>query len=173
MIRRVLLIGAILATSAVAGARTVEPGTMTVAGAVGPGFRMGSRLGGSRAYLLLGGQVEYAGTSTLTSIADFSLGLADTIPVRLRAGARYRLAGTEGPFAPYLQGQIVVGRLWDVIGANLWVLGVRGAAGADYFLSARLGVGAVVGVDVGRTLVSPSAFYNTFDVIAYASYALE
>jgi hypothetical protein len=153
-----------------AKARNVEPGKLVVTGAVGPSFRMGSRLGGSRGNLTLDAGGEYTFSKKLSAVGDLALGLAGTIPLKLRAGARYRITDLNLPVSPYGQAQLSFGRLYDVIGANMNFFGVRLAGGADYFLTAKLGFGALLGMELTSTLAETKAFYGSFDVLAYASY---
>ncbi len=153
-----------------AKARNVEAGKLTAIGALGPSFRLGSRLGGSRGNLTFMGGGEYTFTKSLSVIGDVGFGLAGTIPLKLHLGGRYRLADLDLPISPYGQAQLAVGRLYDVIGANLTFFGVRLGAGADYFLTAQFGVGAQVGWENAGTLGDASAFYGTIDVLAYGTY---
>jgi hypothetical protein len=168
--RLLLLTALVCALPAVAGARTVEPGKITASVAVGPGFQWGSILGGSGIWLVLQGRGEYAVDEKLGVVADLQLGLSDTVPVRFRAGGRYRLTGLELPVSPYGQAQLSIGRLYDVIGADLTVWGLFAGIGADYFLTAQLGTGALIGMDFGRTTGDRPAFYGTVEITVYASY---
>jgi hypothetical protein len=154
-----------------AQARNVEPGTIWLTG--GPGFdlKMGSPLGGSKAHFLLLAQGEYDFTKSLGIVAGVNLGLAGTVPLRFRVGGKYRLADLGLPIAPWGQAQLSVGRLFDVLGANLTTLGVNVAIGADYFLMANLAVGAMAGFDVSTTLGERPAFYGTFEFLAVASWS--
>jgi hypothetical protein len=172
---RLLFLAAVLVfLPAVAGARTVEPGTITGAVAVGPGFKYGSILGGSGGYLLIQARGDYAIDQTLSVVADLMLGnfgFIGTVPLKLRAGGRYRLTGLDLPISPYGQAQLSVGRLFDVIGANLTTFGLFLGVGADYFLTAQLGTGLLVGTDLSRAFSDRSAFIGTFEITVYASYA--
>jgi len=58
-----------------------------------------------------------------------------------------------------------------VIGANLNTIGVAVSAGADYFLTANLAVGGMLGLDLSTTLGERPAFYGTFEVLAVASWS--
>jgi hypothetical protein len=153
-----------------AKARNVEPGKVVVSGLVGPSFRVGSRLGGSSGYLMFMGAGEYTVSKNLSAVADLGAGIAGTVPLKLHAGARYRLADLELPLSPYAQAQLAFGRLYDVIGANVNYLGVRLGGGADYFITANIGVGALLAFELASTLAETKAFYGAFDVLAYASY---
>ena len=172
MIRSTLVLLALLLAPLTAAARTVEPGAVLLGAYIGPGFRLGSTLGGSRAYFLIGAQGEYSFDKNLSAVGDLSVGLSGTLPLRLHLGARYRLSEIDLPLSPYVQAQVAVGELFNVIGANLTFLGLRLAAGADYFLTGDLGVGALIGLDMGSTTGSRPAFYGTIDVLFYATYAL-
>ncbi len=60
-----------------------------------------------------------------------------------------------------------------MLGSNLAWFGVHFAAGADYFLTAKLAVGGHIGLDLGSTFSTPSnSFFGTVEVIATASYAI-
>lgn len=152
-------------------ARTVEPGTLAAGGGLGPGIRLGSRLDAGRAYLLLHGQAEYAFTREIGGLADLSLGIGGTVPVRLHLGGRYRLTNLDLPVSPYAQAQLSLGRLYDVLGANLGYLGVRLGAGADYFLTKNVGLGGLLAFDAGSTLGERPAFFGVLDILVYATYA--
>lgn len=172
---RRLLVIATLALPIPAAARNVEPGSVWVGAQLGPAFKLGTRLGGSGGYLMLGASGEYSFSKQLGVAADLQLGnfgFIGTSPFRLRAGGRYRLTDLGLPVAPYGEVKMSLGRLSDVIGANLTIWGVHLAAGADYFLTAELAVGGHVGIDLGSTISDRSAFYGTFEVMATASYAL-
>lgn len=155
-----------------AEARTVEPGAITVSGGIGPGIRLGSRLGGSRAYLLVFGQGEYNLTKNVSLLGGVQTGISGTLPLQLQLGGRYRLTELDLPISPYAQAQIVVGRLYGVIGdSNLTTLGVRGGLGADYFLTAQFAAGGLVAMSVGSTVgQEAAAFYGSVDILAYAAY---
>jgi hypothetical protein len=153
-----------------AKARNVEAGKFIASGTVGPSIRLGSRLGGSRASLMLQGGGEYTFSKQLSAIGDVGLGLSGTVPLKFHVGGRYRLADLDLPISPYGQAQLAFGRLYDVIGADMGFFGVRGAAGADYFLTAQFGVGAQLGLELTSTLADAKAFYGTFDIFAYATY---
>jgi hypothetical protein len=153
-----------------AAARTTEAGSTVLGAMIGPGFKLGSTLGGSSAYLLTGVQAEYVFDKSLSAVADLSVGLAGTVPVRFHAGARYRFSDLELPISPYIQGQVTIGRLNNVLGATLPYLGLRVGAGADYFLTSNIAVGALAAVDMGSTTGDRPAFYGTVDVLAYATY---
>jgi hypothetical protein len=172
---RRLLIIALLALPTSATARNVEPGSVWVGAELGPAFKLGTPLGGSGGYLMLGARGEYAFSKQLGVVADLqlgNLGFIGTSPLRFRAGARYRLTDLGLPVAPYGEVKLDIGRLSDVIGANLTIWGVHVAAGADYFLTAKLAVGGHAGVDLGSTISDRSAFYGTFEIMATVSYAL-
>ncbi|MBI5510103.1 MAG: hypothetical protein HY903_15205 [Deltaproteobacteria bacterium] len=149
---------------------TVEPGSIIGSAALGPGFRLGSALGASGAYLLVNAQGEYAFDKSLSAVAGLNLGVSGSVPLRLRAGARYRLADLDLPVSPFAQAQLSFGRIWDVIGANLTTLGAYLGAGADYFLTAKLSVGGQVGVDLSTTMGQRPAFLGMVEIVAFGSY---
>lgn len=159
---------ALLPTSAYAV--NVEPGSLWGSFGLGPGFKLGTELGGSKAYALLDGDVNYSFTENLSVDGELTLGLANTIPWRWRLGGRYRFSDLKMPVSPYVLAQFSTGVLFDVIGANLWVVGGRFGGGADYFLTADIGVGAQLTFDLGSTLGQRPAFYGTSEILAYASY---
>lgn len=169
---RLLMLAVVLLLPGAARARTVEPGTIWATAALGPGFRLGSALGAADGNLLVMAQGEYAISSALSAVAELNLGIARTLPLRFRPGARYRLTGLALPLSPYAQAQLSVGELFDVLGANLTYIGARLGAGADYFLTGDLSAGASLGVDLGSTVGERSAFYGSFEVMIYASMAL-
>ncbi len=158
-----------------AAARNVEPGEMWLNGGAGLSLKLGGALGGSSAHFALAAGGEYTFSKSLGAAAHLNVGLAGTIPLRLRAGVRYRLADLGLPVSPYGQAQLSVGRLYDVIGANLTTAGIFLGAGADYFLTAQLGLGALLGVDLSRTFVDEPGrpvFFGTFEFLATVSYRL-
>ena len=148
-----------------ASARTVEPGSIIVGGAIGPSFKLGSDLGMSSAYLMLNGTGEYVFTPEWSGIGSVALGLAGTIPVRVRLGGRYRITGAELPLSPYVQLEVSAGRMFDVLGANLNSFGVRAGGGADYFLSANWMVGVLGAIELARTTGERPANYSTLDLL--------
>ncbi len=161
---------ATLLSPVVGQARNVEPGKLTVAAGLGPGFRLGDRLGGSGGYLLLMGEGEYTFSKSLSAVADLALGLAGTKPLRLALGARYRLPDLDLPVSPYVQAQLTLGRLYGVLNTNVSFIGARVGAGADYMLTAQLAVGGLLGLTLASTTGERSAFYGVIDVLAYARY---
>ncbi len=159
-----------------ASARSVDAGSVWVGAGLGPGFKLGSRLGGGGFYALMSAQGEYALDKTFGIVGDLqlgNLGFIGTSPLRLRAGARYRMTGLDLPVAPYGEVKLGIGRIYGVINANIGWLGLHFAIGADYFLTAKLAVGGHLGLDLGSTYGTESnSFYGTVEVIATASYAL-
>ncbi|MEM6531534.1 MAG: hypothetical protein AAF654_02875 [Myxococcota bacterium] len=140
-------------------ARTVEPGKLIASGHLGPAFLNDSRLGGSDRFLLLGAGLEYPFTKSISAAGDVSFGLSGSQQLKLRGGGRYRWANLDLPISPYAEGHAVVGRLFDVIGTDLSFYGIRAGAGADYFLTAKLLVGAKLGYEIARTTgANPTTF---------------
>lgn len=139
---------------------------------MGPGFKLGSTLGGSSGFLLLDSQIENALSRHLSTVVGVGLGLADTIPIRLRGGFRYRIANLDLPLSPFGQVQLTLGRLYDVIGANLNVAGIRAGIGIDYFLTANLATGLLIAADLGTTMGQRPAFFGTLEILAVALVAL-
>jgi hypothetical protein len=159
------LIAGALMISSVAQARTMEPGTLIIGGAVGPAFRLGSDLGMSKDYLMLNGTAEYTFSKEWSVIGAAAMGLANTIPFQLRAGGRYRIIGGEMPISPYVQAELTVGRLFDVLGANLTSTGARFGGGADYFLTASWMVGLQGACSWQTTLGNRPAGYSMLDLL--------
>lgn len=159
-----------------ASARSVKPGSVWAGAGFGPGFKLGSRLGGGGFYVLTSARGEYAINKTFGGVADLqlgNLGFIGTSPLKFRVGARYRLTGLDLPVAPYGEAKLAIGRLDNVLGSNLAWFGIHFAAGADYFLTAKLAVGGYLGLDLGSTFGTPSnSFFGTVEVIATASYAV-
>ena len=148
----------------------MEPGTLAVSGGVGAGVRMGSLLDAGGGYMVFTGMGEYAFKKSLSGVADLSLGLGRAWPLRIHAGGRYRLSDLELPVSPYAQVQLSYGKLYNVLNATLTYLGLRAGVGADYFLTANLGVGGLAAIDLGRSLSDRPAFYGVVDLFLYASY---
>jgi hypothetical protein len=151
-------------------ARVVEPGAVQLGAQVGPGLRLGSELGGSRAHLVLNGIGEYAFDKVWAANLELGLGLASTVQLLARAGARYRVADLGIPVSPYGLAQVSATRLVGVIGANLWALGLRLGTGADYFLTKQWAVGALLATDLGTTLGDRPAFLGTVEILVGATY---
>ena len=154
-----------------AHARNIEPGSSWLSGGLGAGFKAGSNLGGSAGYFLLTGQYEYVLRTQWSVVGDATLGnlgLWGTNPLRLRAGARYRLADLQLPVSPYAQLQLSWGRLFNALGATLTTWGGRLAIGADYFLTATLLVGAQIGYEVLATTGPRPVGYSQIDFLALA-----
>jgi hypothetical protein len=160
---------------ATAQARTVEPGTFWLSGGAGGAFKAGSNLGGSNGYLMLTAQEEYVLRSDLSEVGDVTLGnlgLWGTNPLRVHVGARYRLTGLQLPVSPYAQLQLSAGWVHNALGANLWTFGPRVAVGADYFLTAKMLVGATLGYELLATTgawPSRSVTYSQIDFMALAA----
>jgi hypothetical protein len=159
--------------SVAAQARTVEPGSIWLSGALGPGFKMGSRLGFGN-FLVVAAQGEYAFSEKLSAVGDLTIGnlnLFGTKPLRIRAGGRYRLSGIELPVSPYAQAELSLGKLENVLGASLTTWGVRFSAGADYFLTAKTLVGAVLGYEFLRTAGPRPTAFGQLDLLFLAGIA--
>jgi hypothetical protein len=160
---------AVLVTTPAWG-RTVEPGSFSVAGFLGPDLRVGSGLNAGRTYLLFAGQAEYDLTSQAGVVADLSVGWGSSTPVRFHLGGRYRLTQLDLPVSPYAQLQLSYGKLYGVLGADLRYIGARAGVGADYFLTRNFGAGVMLATDLGSTTGDRPAFYGTIDILVYASY---
>jgi len=141
-----------------------------IAGAIGPGFGLGGKVGASGAILMLEGEGEYTFTKSLSAVGDLSLGLAGTKPVRLAGGARYRLAGLDLPVSPFAQAELTFGRLYGVLNANLNYWGLRLGGGADYMVTAKISAGGLLAYTLARTFGDRPSYYGTLDVLAYGRY---
>ena len=148
-----------------------EPNTWHAQAAIGPSIRLGNLLGGSRAYGTVAVQGEYIISEWLTGVGDVTLGFAGTVPLRFHVGSRLRWPGLNLPISPWVQAQFTAGRVFDVLGANLTVLGGRLALGSDYFFTAQLSGGMLLGFDLMSTLGQRPAFYGVVDILFGASYA--
>lgn len=162
----------VVAGSPTAQARTVDPGSIWVGGGIGPGIKMPSELGGSSGYFLLDAFGEYAVDSNLSGVLGLNLGLADTKPLRLRVGGRYRLTDLNMAFSPYLLTQLSWAKVFDVLGANLQYIGIRAGVGTDYFLTRTLAAGVMLGMDIGMTISERPAFYGTWEILLTTAYSL-
>lgn len=167
-----LTVTVLLLAPAEALAVNVEPGSLWATGSLGPGIKLGSELGGSPAYLLLSAQAEYDFNKSLAAVGGLNFGLSGTFPIKGRIGVRYRLADLELPISPYAQLQFSGGTLYDVVGANLGVVGAFVGAGADYLLTSKLSIGGIVGVDLMGTTGERPAFYGTVEIMVAASYLI-
>jgi hypothetical protein len=165
-----IIVSCVLFVTPPALARTVEPGSLSVAGGIGPSVRLGSLLDAGRVYLMLQGQGEYAFSTRLSGVGDLSLGIGSALPLRLHLGGRYRLSKLDLPVSPYAQAQLSYGRLFNVLGANLTYVGVRLGAGADYFLTSKVALGGLLALDLGSTTGERPAFYGVVDILGYVSY---
>jgi opacity protein-like surface antigen len=138
----------------------------------GPALRLDTSLSGARTYALLAGELDYAFDKTVSALLDAGVGLGGGTPVRMHLGGRMRLADTGVPLTPFVQAQFGFGWLFDMLGANLMYFGVRLGAGMDYALTERWSTGVIAAFDLGGTTASRSAFFGTFDALAYASCTL-
>ena len=161
----------LFAGTAPAQARTMEAGSLWMNSSFGSGVKLGSRVGGSNGFLMLNAGTEYLLSPELSVIADIDVGVAGTIPLRLHAGARYRLTGLGSPLSPFAQLQLTAGRVYNALGADLGLFGIRAGLGADYFITSRLAGGLVTHLDLNTTLAETRAFYGVWELLATASYA--
>lgn len=155
-----------------AHARNVEPGAVSLSAQLGPSVRLDDALSGARTYALIAGQLDYAFDKTLSLLADAGVGLGSGTPVRLHLGGRVRLSDLGVPITPFIQGQLGVGWLFDVLGADLTYFGIRVGTGADYMFTERWGVGFVLALDLGGTTAQRAAFFGTVDALASVTYSL-
>ncbi len=157
--------GALSLDADVAHARTMEPGNWIVGAGVGPSFKTGSELGMSGAYFMINGTGEYVFMPEFSAIGSVALGLAGTIPIRIRAGGKYRIIGSQLPLSPFVQAELSAGRMFDVLGTNLNSYGIRAGGGADYFLSANVMIGVLGAIELARTTGDRPANYSTIDIL--------
>ena len=158
-----------LATTS-AWARNVEADTLNLGATIGPSFKIESTLGGSPAYGTLGITGDYALDSAWSVAGDITVGLAGTVPLRLHLGGRWRKGNLDLPLSPYLRIDYTLARLYDVLGADLTAMGARLGAGVDYFLTASITAGLLVGVDLLGTFGDRPAFTGLVDTLLYATY---
>ena len=166
-----LVLGATALSPTSASARTVEPGSIWLAVGSGFGFKTATNIGGSSGFWMVNVQGEYCFSTTLSLVSDVDIGLANTNPIRLRIGTKHRMTGLDLPLSPYLQVQASVGRLFNALGANLTLLGVRAGLGVDYFLTRRISASVGFSTDLGTTLGERPALYGTHELLVSLGYA--
>ena len=137
---------------------------------IGPAFLFEDRLAASSAYLMLGAGAEYPLDPSVSLVGDLALGLAGTPQLKLRGGARYRFAGLDLPVAPYVEGQLVVGQLFGVLGSDLSFFGLRAGAGADYFLTGSMLIGMGGGLEFDRTTGDRPVWFEQLEVLVRAAF---
>lgn len=174
--RRLLPLGGLLILFLFTGlstahGRTMEAGTFWVNGGMGPGLKLGERMGGSDGFFMVNGGVEYTLTPRLSLVGDVDWGLASTVPFRLHVGARHRWTGWGGPFSPFAQVQLTAGTVFNTLGADLGLMGIRLSGGLDYFVTSRLAGGICAHWDGNATLSPTPAFYGVMEVLATVSYS--
>lgn len=151
-------------------ARTLEAGHPIAFVGLGPSRLIDSRLGGSDAFLMLDAGLEYPFDKNWSAVGEALFGLASTRQVKLRGGARYHLSDLNLPVTPYAEGQVVAGRLFDVLGADLSLWGVRAGVGADYFFTAKLLAGLKAGYEIARTTGPNGRTFGQFEWLLTADY---
>ncbi len=154
-----------------ASARNVEADALNIGATIGPSFKIGTTLGGSSAYGTLGITGDYALDSAWSLAGDVTVGLANTVPLRLHLGTRWRKGNLDLPLSPYLRVDCTLARLYDVLGADLTAMGGRLGAGVDYFVTASITAGLLVGVDLLGTFGDRPAFTGLVDLLLYATYS--
>ena len=169
---RTLLFATLVLAPSMASARTNEPGAFLVGPVLGPTFKLPTLLGGSPAYFTLGGQAEYALDSKMSLLGDFTVGFASTFPLRFHGGVRLRPFDMGNALSPYVSGQLGLGGLVDVIGANLFWIGARLAVGTDFFFTGTMAAGGMLAADLGTTTGARPAFYGAMDVLIYVTFLL-
>jgi hypothetical protein len=165
----VLCLGASLVVRP-AQAHTTEPGSTNLGVLLGPSLSLGSALGASTAYGSVGGQAEYTFDSVISAVFDLVGSFGSNIDLRLHVGPRWRLPHGGLPLVPYLQLQFVMGRLFDVVNADLQFLGGRAAIGLEYYITHTFNLGAQLGVDLGSSAGERPAFYGVAEGLLTASW---
>ena len=153
-----------------AQARSVEPGAITLGLLGGPSFSLGRSLGASAAYGSVGAQAEYHFDAIVGAVFDLVGSFGSNVDLRLHIGPRWRLARTALPLLPYAQIQFAMGRLYNVLGADLQFLGGRLAVGADYAVTHAFTLGLQGAADVGSTAGERPAFYGVAEAFVTASW---
>ena len=159
-----------LGLSAPIQAKTVPPGGTWGTAGLGFGAKLESPIGGSDYFLMLLGGVEHSINSNFSVVGDIEWGLAGTIPFRMHAGVRIRITGLKLPLSPWLQTQLTAGVLFDALGADLGLIGIRPGLGADYFITSKLSTSVVINLDIDRTLGERPAFYGQWEFLLAANY---
>ena len=142
LITSVILI--LMGVSSLASARTMNPGDIWLSGGVGPGLELQADPSDLSKALILSGQVEYPFIEHWSAIGELCVGIGSSHPMETRMGARYRLTNLSLPLSPYMQGQVLLGRLLGH-SSNYFSWGGRGLIGLDFFLTRNLAVGGQFG----------------------------
>ncbi len=151
-------------------AKTMSPGDTWVRAGFGLGAKLGSQIGGSNYFLMLNAGAEHSFDSNFSFVGDVDWGVAGTLPLRIHAGGRYRLTGLELPLSPFAQLQLSGGMVFNALGADLGLAGLRAGLGTDYFITSKLSGGAVLNFDFNTTLGERPAFYGQWEFLLSANY---
>jgi hypothetical protein len=151
-------------------ARSVEPGATSLALLAGPSFSLGRTLGTSPAYGSLGIQAEYTFDATSSAVIAVLGSFGRNQNLRLHLGPRFRLAQRAVPLVPFVQAQVALGRLFNVLGADLQFIGGRLGAGVEYYLLQDFNISLMAGLDLGSTAGVRPAFYGAVDVLLGAAW---
>lgn len=148
-----------------ASARNLEPGRLFLGAGLGAAARLPTLLGSSPAagQLVLGG--EYTLHRSTSVVADLSLGMGHTNTLVGAAGLRGRLTDMGLTLSPFVQLELAAGSLFNVLGANVPLLGSRLGVGVDYFLTGQSTASLQVVALLGGTLRDRHAFYGTVQVL--------
>ena len=149
----------------------MSPGGTWLTAGLGLGSKLSSQIGGSDYFLMLNAGAEHNVDSNLSFVGDLDWGIAGTLPLRLHAGGRYRLTGLELPLSPFVQAQLSGGMVFEALGANLGLIGIRTGIGSDYFITSKLTAGAVINFDFNSTLGERPAFYGQWELLLSGSYS--
>ncbi len=155
-----VLLALLMAPALPAKAHTTEPGSTTLSVLAGPSFSLGEALGTAVAYGTLGAQAEYHFDHIVGAVFDLSGSFGSNTDLRLHIGPRWRLPHTGMPWVPYAQLQFAMGRLYNVLSADLQFIGGRVALGVEYHLTRTFNLGLQGGVDLGSTAGERPAFYG-------------
>jgi hypothetical protein len=155
--------------SSVAYAFTLEPKSTLATVGLGPSVNIGSsRVGSSDAFMDLNILGEYLFTSHWSGTLSLDTAFARSVPVRIRVGGRYRFTQLKTPFAPYVSLELGHGWITHAGSGNPFWMGVRMAAGCDYFINNRWAAGIQSGIDMGGT-THRSFFFGTWDMLFTAT----
>ena len=127
-----------------ASARSMDAGSIWLSGGLGPGLELQADPSDLSKALILSGQVEYPFIEHWSALGELGVGIGASHPIEARIGARYRVTGLSIPVSPYMQGQILLGRLLGY-SSNHLTWGGRGLIGLDFFLTKDIALGGQFG----------------------------
>ena len=127
-----------------ASARTMDAGSIWLSGGVGPGLELQADPSELSKALILSGQIEYPFIENWSALGELGVGIGSSHPAEVRIGARYRVTGLSLPVSPYMQGQLILGKLLG-FSSNQLTWGGRGLIGLDFFLTKDVALGGQFG----------------------------